>query len=194
VSATTPASPRRQLTYAVLLCLAGAGLALFAATRTWAVEVTPRPGVLPDLREARTGADAVGWLPALAVAELAGAGALLATRGVARRMLGAVLVLAGAGMVAGAAYGLATVDRGAAGGSAAAWPVLCLVGGLVAAAGGALTLARGHTWPAMGTRYERTGTGTGTVDRPGAADPQAGPAATRQAWDALDRGEDPTLT
>ena len=71
---------RRALTYAVLLCVAGAGLALATATRTWAVEVTLRPAPLPAVRETSTGATLLPWLPALALVGLAGAGALLATR------------------------------------------------------------------------------------------------------------------
>src|SRR5690606_8421929 len=76
----TAARPRRQLAVAMLCCVAGAGLAAFAATRTWSVETTAR-GPLPGLRAAHTGGELLPWLPALALAGLAGAGALLATRG-----------------------------------------------------------------------------------------------------------------
>ncbi|MBM0233247.1 Trp biosynthesis-associated membrane protein, partial [Micromonospora sp. STR1_7] len=58
---------------------------------------------------------------------------------------------------------------------------------------GGWTALRGGGWPAMGARYERP---TRTVA--GSAPPAAGPSAplagrrTTEAWDALDRGEDPT--
>jgi hypothetical protein len=174
--APTPA--RRLLAYAVILCLAGAGLALFAATRTWVVEVTPRPAPLPELRTPRTGGDLVSWLPGLAVVGLAGAGALLATRGRARAGVGGLLVVVGLGLAAGAAY--AVID-----GAAPGWPAVCALGGLAVAAGGIGTVVRGRDWPALGARYDR---------RAAPRRSAAGPDDTVAAWDALDRGEDPTDT
>ncbi|MEO3778982.1 Trp biosynthesis-associated membrane protein [Micromonospora sp. B11E3] len=179
---------RRELTYAVLLCLAGAGLALWASTRTWAVELTARPAPLPPVRAARTGAGLLPWLPALAVVALAGGGAVLATRAVVRRLLGALLLALGVAVAAGGGYGLVAAFGGEV---SRRWPALCLVGGLLAAAGGALTALRGGGWPAMGARYERRA--RPAVDAP--TGPAAGPVTgrrTTEAWDALDRGEDPT--
>jgi len=164
-------NPRRQLAYTVILCLAGAGLALFAATRTWSVDVVTRPEPLPDLSTARSGGDLLPWLPPLAVVGLAGAGAIVATRGWARRWLGVLLLLVGLGVAAGGAYGL---------GETTAWALASVAGGLALAAGGAFAAARGPSWPGLGTRYERA-----------ARRPAEGPTA---AWDALDRGEDPTLS
>ncbi|MGC4819984.1 Trp biosynthesis-associated membrane protein [Micromonospora sp. DT63] len=181
---------RRQLTYAVLLCLAGAALALWAATRGWSVEVTARPAPLPPVREARTGAALLPWLPALALVTLAGGGAVLATRGWVRRLLGVLLGVLGLAVAAGGAYGLvADLD----GGVSRQWPALCLLGGLLAAVGGGWTALRGGVWPAMGARYERpartvTESAPTTVAEPGR---MAG-RRTTEAWDALDRGEDPT--
>ncbi|WP_344750591.1 Trp biosynthesis-associated membrane protein, partial [Micromonospora olivasterospora] len=143
---------RRELAYAVLLSLAGAGLAVWASTRTWAVELTARPAPLPPVREARTGAGLLPWLPALAVVALAGGGAVLATRAAVRRLLGALLLGLGVAVAAGGGYGLVAALGGEVSRS---WPALCLVGGLLAAAGGALTALRGGDWPAMGARYER---------------------------------------
>lgn len=180
-------SRRRGLTWAVLACLVGSAATLFAASRGWAVTVTDRPGVLPDLRQVRTGAALVTWLPAVALVGLAGGGALLATRGLARRLLGLVEVATGGAVVSGALVGLLGVDRGAAGPLAAAWPVVCLAGGLFCVAGGAAAARYGAAWPAMGARYERGGAST-----TGRAEPAA-PGDTRDTWAALDRGEDPTV-
>ncbi|MBX7264647.1 Trp biosynthesis-associated membrane protein [Micromonospora sp. Llam7] len=178
-----PGAGRREAAYAVLLCLAGAGLALWAATRTWAVEVAARPAPLPPVRQVRTGAALLPWLPALALVGLAGGGAVLATRGGPRRVLGGLLALLGLAVGTGGGYGL-VVD--VAGEASRHWPALCLLGGLLVTTGGLLTAARGQRWPAMGARYER-----GSVPRERPSGPIAG-AATAQAWDALDRGEDPT--
>lgn len=169
---------RRGLAYAVLLCLAGAGLALYAATRTWSVEVTVRPAPLPELRTDHRGA---AWIAPVAVVGLAAAGALVATRGAARRAVGVLLVFIGAGLALGGGQGLP---------EARLWPALCLLGGVVVAVAGGLTVIHGHTWPAMGARYERGR--DAPSDRPAPA-VQDGPVASTQAWDALDRGEDPTV-
>ncbi|PWU49996.1 Trp biosynthesis protein, partial [Micromonospora globispora] len=96
---------RRELTYAVLLCLAGAGLAFWAATRTWSVELIARAS-LPPSRHTRTGADLLPWVSALALVGLAGGGAVLATRGRVRRLLGGLLGLLGLAVAAGGGYGL----------------------------------------------------------------------------------------
>ncbi|MFF3854880.1 Trp biosynthesis-associated membrane protein [Micromonospora sp. NPDC002575] len=180
---------RRELTYAVLLCLAGAGLALWASTRTWAVELAARPAPLPPVRAARTGAGLLPWLPALAVVGLAGGGAVLATRGVARRLVGVLLLALGAAVAVGGGYGLVAAFAGTV---SRQWPAFCLVGGLIAALGGGLVASRGAGWPAMGARYERPARrGTGPAPAEAAAGPVTGRRAT-EAWDALDRGEDPT--
>ncbi|MFY1616719.1 Trp biosynthesis-associated membrane protein [Micromonospora sp. WMMD736] len=184
------ATGRRELTYAMLLCLAGAGLALWMATRGWSVELTVRPAPLPPVREARSGAALLPWLPALAVVALAGGGAVLATRGRVRQLLGVLLAALGLAVSAGAGYGLVADLDGVV---SRQWPALCLVGGLLVAVGGGWTALRGGGWPAMGARYERP-TRTVTESRPStpaAPGPLAG-RRTTEAWDALDRGEDPT--
>ncbi|MER7443047.1 Trp biosynthesis-associated membrane protein [Micromonospora avicenniae] len=178
---------RRELTYAVLLSLAGAGLALWAATRTWSVELTVRPSPLPPERVARTGTGLLPWLSALAVVGLAGGGAVLATRGRVRQFLGGLLTLLGLAVAIGGGYGLAAGFEGAV---SRQWPALCLVGGLLAGAGGLLTALRGRAWPAMGARYERPARSGAAPS--GAAGPVTG-RRTTEAWDALDRGEDPTV-
>ncbi|MDG4832058.1 Trp biosynthesis-associated membrane protein [Solwaraspora sp. WMMD1047] len=194
---------RRLLAYAVGVCLVGAGLALFAATRTWAVEVTLRPTPLPAVRTDRTGGDLLPWLPALALVGLAGAGAVLATRATARRLIGLLLVAAGVGMAVGAVTGLGDTDRGGIG---PLWPLAALLGAGLTAAAGAVTAAHGHRWPTMGARYERRSgrrrperadRADRTAGRPTDAADNAGSARvtgrrTTEVWDALDRGEDPT--
>ncbi|MBU8856121.1 MULTISPECIES: Trp biosynthesis-associated membrane protein [unclassified Micromonospora] len=176
---TAPAARgRRELAYAVLLCLAGAGLACWAVTRTWAVEVTAR-GSLPS---ERTGTELLPWVLALTYVGLAGGGAVLATRGRLRRLLGVLLVGVGVAVAAGGGIGLTEA------GVSLQWPALVLAGGLALAAGGASTALRGDGWPAMGARYERR---SAPADEPGRPAVERG---TRDAWDALDRGEDPTVS
>ncbi|GAA3760997.1 Trp biosynthesis-associated membrane protein [Micromonospora maritima] len=176
---------RRELAYALLLCLAGAGLACWALTRTWSVEVGTR-GSLPPGRPGRTGAELLPWVSALAWVGLAGGGALLATGGRLRRLLGALLAGIGLAVAVGGGVGLTTADV------SRHWPALVLAGGLALAAGGAFAALRGAGWPAMGARYERRAATSAAV--PGGADRPAVERGTRDAWDALDRGEDPTVS
>lgn len=166
---------RRQVAVAVLAAAAGAGLALWAAGQGWTVRVTARPAPLPPLRVTRTGGSLLPWLPALGWVALAGAGAVLATRRLGRALVGAVLVAAGAGLLAAGGYGLSLP------GVRAGWPLLAALGGALVAGAGVATLLRGAGWPAMGTRYERA-----------AAPRTGGPASEAELWSALDRGEDPT--
>ncbi|WP_089157187.1 Trp biosynthesis-associated membrane protein [Micromonospora sp. NBS 11-29] len=183
-TATGPpaARVRRELAYAVLLCLAGAGLAAWAVTRSWSVEVTSR-GALPPGERTRTGAELLPWVSALAYVGLAGGGAVLATRGRLRRLLG--VLLAGVGLAVAVGGGVGLTEAGVS----RQWPALVLAGGLALAAGGAVTGWRGGGWPAMGARYERRAGPAGPGDDRPAVD-----RGTRDAWDALDRGEDPTVS
>jgi len=168
------AGARRQLGYAVLAAVVGAAVALFATSQVWAdVEVTGVVGArLP--REQRTGGEVLPWMPALALVALAGAGALLATRGTARVLVGGLLVLCGVGVAGGGGYAITE-------GAPIGWPALAAVGGLVVVHAGVAALVRGRRWPAMGARYERV---SAINPRPAGGSPAM--------WDALDRGEDPT--
>jgi hypothetical protein len=169
---------RRGRGYAATAAVVGAGLALFAASRTWTTAGVPGTG-------ARTGGDLLPWLPALGLAALAGAGALLATAGVARMVVGGLLVLCGLGIAGGAAA--QAVD-----GAVPWWPVLAAVGGLLVLDAGVLTLRKGRSWPALGARYQRDQPDQpDQPDEPDQRDAAAVGAEVRM-WDALDRGEDPT--
>lgn len=175
-------------------------LALIAAGRPWLVELVARPAPLTDERIARSGGDLMPWLPALGWVGLAGAGALLATRGRVRRMVGGVLLLAGSGLLVATARAAVAAMAPAGGvsatahpGAGAGWALLCALGGAAVAAAGGLAAARGHRWPAMGARYERSA-GRSTAARPEQIRPERRPPGARpeEMWQALDRGEDPT--
>ena len=193
---------RRELT-AALLATAGAGaLALFASGQRWAEVTVERRPPLPPVTGVLTGSAAAPLVPATGLLLLAAAVALVAVRGVARAGIGLVLAVGGGVLVwSGTATVTGRLDVSAArlpvlGGDlagarvalTAAWPVVVIGAGLLAAAAGVVVVLRGRAWPGMGRRYER----------PGAAGPAA-PARERSdderaqdAWRALDRGEDPT--
>jgi tryptophan-associated transmembrane protein len=197
---------RRSYLFTLMSCLTGAGLALAAVTRTWSLHSTARTG-MSDLRIARTGADLEPWVIGLALVALAGTGALLATRGVVRRLLGGMLALAGAGVLAGAIIGRAGLDPGRA---SLLWPIACALGGAIITLGGVTAARDGHRWPSMSTRYERGPVPPQRTDAAAESEPLAAaglkpgpgtrtpssahiePVDHRAAWDALDRGDDPT--
>ncbi|UOY02846.1 Trp biosynthesis-associated membrane protein [Blastococcus sp. PRF04-17] len=86
-----------------------------------------------------------------------------------------------AAMLAGIGWGrvvdLATVPS---------WPTLAVGAGVLAVGAGVLVVLRGRRWPAMGRRYERTPAGAPAPARRSDED------RAQDAWQALDRGEDPT--
>jgi hypothetical protein len=162
---------KRELGYAVTVAGIGAGLVLFAASRKWA-EIGPEPFAAQE----RTGRELMPWLPALALAALAGAGAILATRGALRTVVGFALMLAGFGMAGSSLY--AVVE------GAPIWsPAAAALGGLLVVDAGVLALLRGTSWPGLGARYHRTAAADAPVN---------GARTAATMWDALDRGEDPT--
>ncbi len=192
--ARTPTG-RRALAVAVLLCAAGAGLALYAGSRTWLVQTVTRPAPLGPASTPRAGTELVPALAAVLLVVLAGAGALLATRGWSRRLVGGLILVGGL-----AAVGLAASALGRDG-IAAGWVGVTVIGGVLAAGAGAFALIRGAAWPRLGARYERpkpAGGRPGADDRTGGSDQVAsgsgetGDAISQEFWDALDRGDDPT--
>jgi len=179
----------------VLLCAAGAGLALYAGSRTWLVETVARPAPLGPVSTPRSGTELVPALAAVSLVVLAGSGGLLATRGWSRRVVGALIAVGGLAM---AGLALSAVGRD---GVALVWVGATVVGGLVAAGSGAFALFRAPAWPWLGDRYERPAPlggrpvadhGSGGSDQAAGGSPETGDAVSREYWDALDRGDDPT--
>jgi hypothetical protein len=171
----------------VLCCAGAAGLALFAATRTWATTTVVRPVPLPRLVEAHSGSQLAPWLPALAAVAVAAAGALVATRGVVRAVVGVVLVCCGLG-VGSALAGLVAADVESAG-AGVGWATLCVGCGVVIAAVGVLAVRAASAWPSLGARFDSVAGATPASAGPRRERPGNGTVAM---WVALDRGEDPT--
>ena len=109
---------------------------------------------------------------------MAGLAALAATRARGRVAVGVLLAAAGGGAVAATVRFLAV---GAAPGTGTGWPYAAVGAGLLLGAGGLLVAARGRRWAAMSARYDAP---AARAERPGRPEVAA--------WDALDRGEDPT--
>ena len=196
-------APGRRFAGVVLvLALASLGV-LVSYGATWVVALVPvfagsATESAPAREIALTGRDlaplgaAMGWVGLAAIA------ALLATRTWGRRVTGAVVLVAGgAAGVTGVAFGLTEVASGGGGTfvaaalgdesaaaatsvSISAWWFVAVLSGLAMLACGMLALLDGPSWPRLGARYSRP-------------DSQATVPSAAAAWDALDRGEDPTL-
>ncbi len=194
---------RRYLPYlsTLLLQLAAAGGALLLSSLTWQTVTVRRAGPFPPAVVDLSGRDVDAASTALALVALAGAVAVVATRGRWRRAVGGVVALAGAGLVwravsstsaIGAARARALVEARRQTVSVAlgarprievhaAWPALSIGCGVAVLAAGVLIAALGGRWQHMSSRYD--------------ASPEPGETEGRAAaamWSALDRGEDPT--
>lgn len=99
-------SPRGEFVLVLLLGLAGAGLVFLAVRQGWAHVRTAAPKPLPGSDVPVTGQDLVPAAGALAVAALASLAAVLATRGLTRRLVGLLLAGFGVGIAAAGSAGI----------------------------------------------------------------------------------------
>ncbi|GAB2986505.1 Trp biosynthesis-associated membrane protein [Saccharothrix stipae] len=159
MSDTPVARPgRRPLWIVVALLLLGAVALWGAAGLTW------------DPSADRSGADVVPALTPLALLCLAAIAAAVALSGWVRRVLGGVVLLAGAAVAfQGVDAEGPTTGRG-----------LVLVAAALVVCAGLLLVVRGSAMPRLGGGYQTPGAAKRT------ADPE------RELWNALERGDDPT--
>jgi uncharacterized membrane protein (TIGR02234 family) len=101
------AAAGRELAVTVLLGAAGAGLVFLASRQSWAHVRTMPPRPLPASDVAVTGAQLVPYADALVLAALGTLAAVIASRGLLRRIIGAVLAALGA-VLAAAAFTVST--------------------------------------------------------------------------------------
>ncbi len=190
---------RREYFTAVLAVAAGALISWWALSRPWLTATEAllgagddaAGGLEPDLDSTMTAAQRVvdisgsGMLPAVAampVLLLAGIAAVIGSRGWGRRITGGLIAAAAAVIVVGTFWALFVdgLDSFAPGDAREVTtdtlaPLLAMVGGVIALLGGIVIAVRGPIWPGLGRSYERSS------------------KAPRDAWEALDRGIDPTL-
>lgn len=200
----TPASvsrTRRMFGIALATDLVGSAGALLLAGRTWQSVVVPRRRPFDDDVLHLSGRTLDGAVTGLALVALAGIVAVLATKGVARRIVGVSIALSGVllgwramsgleRISASRALSFVTGARGSVGVDSSsvprvstepAWPILTAGAAVLVVAAGVLVALRGAGWSAMSSRYEA----------PAAA---SRPQGDEAMWSALDRGDDPTAT
>jgi len=181
---------RARLLVVAVIAVAGALVTIFAAGQEWAsVTVTGQAHQHVTV----TGRQVSPALPALAYALIALAVAAVAARGLLRRLVAvagaatavaevvvAVLARHDVGSaLAARVFGVSTHVLNEVRPHPSAWFPTVLGGVVSAVAFGAIAVAGGK-WPGMGARY----------DPPEAAGGQGDPDVA--AWEALDRGDDPT--
>jgi uncharacterized membrane protein (TIGR02234 family) len=180
---------RRELVIGLSLLVAGGVMGLVAMNLSWGEAYLGDGTTLPV-----RGRDVAPLYLAPPLFALAASVAVVATRRAGRLLIGVTLaVMAIVGASLSIVAGIAMADRirdwapdagyqtaGAAGGSSNMmwYPVACAVILLA----GVFIAVLGPKWPSLGARYDRT-PATGPLRR--------NPTA-RDAWDALDRGDDPT--
>lgn len=181
---------RRALWIAVVALLLGAGALWGASGLVW-IEVPRGLTVEGRMVEDLTGSDLVQWPVPIALLALAAVAATLASRGMARRILGGLLVVAGvwtAYLALGGDVGEVEWTGWAPGYEGASGrpertvrgPAAAVAGGVLVACAGTLLVAKGHRMARMGAKYTAPGTRRTTRD------------PDTELWDALSEGSDPT--
>jgi len=107
-------SPRREVAAVLVLGLVGAGLVFVAVHQVWADVRTAAPRPLPGSNVRVSGQDLLPAAGGLAVAALASLAAVLATRGLIRRLVGLVLAGFGVGIAVAVSLGVTAADAIAA--------------------------------------------------------------------------------
>lgn len=190
-------SGRRLYGPALVLGLLAAIAMTVGASHPWVSATGSQPG-LPTVHADATGTDLAPLAGALGVVVLAGFGAVIATRGWVRRVLGLLIVVGSAvvavsTLVPSGASDVLTAGlsaKGWTGGSyqtsTEAWRWLVLAAAIVAIAAGATTFRYGGDWAVMGSRYDAPGPTGRRPGRPAEALSEA------DVWQAIDEGDDPT--
>lgn len=184
LTVTRSTLPRSALVAATAIAI-GAIIVLLSSSPAW-VRVTLR---VSGASVRLTGGNAAAAAVPLALVAAAGLIAMALVRSWIRRILAVVIAAAGVGVLIAAVGVIADPHRVARDSSkvksagqfvnvhVTAAPYICVLGALLIIAGGVLAAVLGGRWPNPTRRYERAAAKAGRpVD----------------AWEALERGEDPT--
>jgi uncharacterized membrane protein (TIGR02234 family) len=177
-------TPRREYAVTLTVLAASGMVALIIAGQPWATIASPSPLGTQTLKA--SGTELTGAVRGVGLLSLAAVLAILATKGWPRRIIGMCLAVAGVL----ASLHLLQVSRdltdivtawaevGTTGVTVRATPAIwvAVVACLGVAAAGVLTAGRGHRWPELLAKHERRSE-----------------TRAEDAWDVLDRGEDPTV-
>lgn len=198
---------RRTFGPVVLLGVASAALAAWAASKPWVDGTGADSSTEAAVSVATTAAGEIASSPlgtALAFVVLACWGVLLVTRGRFRRVIAGLSVLAAIGYVATVVWAPSSLPDHLVeqvrrrtgvtleGTALTGWFWLACVAALLVLASTVLALGLVRTWPEMGTRYDAPTGARAAGDADPAQAPSDRPTENIDIWKALDDGRDPT--
>ena len=181
-----------------LFGLAGALIGLWSATRTWiTVDVASSSVQIPQI--VVDGATAAASVTAVSVVVLAGSLALLIAGKIARYIIAAICLLAGATVitagigalrdpqaVASTAVAEATgLAQNAGEYALTAWPAVAVIAGVLIVLQAVLVLVFAGRWPAKASKYDRQAAKA-------SVEPKDQSSRNIASWEQLSQGEDPT--
>ncbi|KWR71324.1 hypothetical protein RN04_09380 [Arthrobacter sp. W1] len=181
-----------------LFGLAGALIGLWSATRTWiTVDVASSSVQIPQI--VVDGATAAASVTAVCVVVLAGSLALLIAGKIARYIIAAICLLAGATVitagigalrdpqaVASTAVAEATgLAQNAGEYALTAWPAVAVIAGVLIVLQAVLVLVFAGRWPAKASKYDRQAAKA-------RVEPKDQSSRNIASWEQLSQGEDPT--
>ncbi|MBM7768768.1 Trp biosynthesis-associated membrane protein [Glutamicibacter nicotianae] len=181
-----------------LFGLAGALIGLWSATRTWiTVDVASSSVQIPQI--VVDGATAAASVTAVSVVVLAGSLALLIAGKIARYIIAAICLLAGATVitagigalrdpqaVASTAVAEATgLAQNAGEYTLTAWPAVAVIAGVLVVLQAVLVLVFAGRWPAKASKYDRQAAKA-------SMEPKDQSSRSIASWEQLSQGEDPT--
>lgn len=181
-----------------LFGLAGALIGLWSATRTWiTVDVASSSVQIPQI--VVDGATAAASVTAVCVVVLAGSLALLIAGKIARYIIAAICLLAGATVitagigalrdpqaVASTAVAEATgLAQNAGEYALTAWPAVAVIAGVLIVLQAVLVLVFAGRWPAKASKYDRQAAKA-------SVEPKDQSSRNIASWEQLSQGEDPT--
>jgi uncharacterized membrane protein (TIGR02234 family) len=200
---TDARSPRSSFGPIVLLGLASGALAAVAGSKPWVSGTSGDIDTSADSTSAMAsilnldGARESPLAGALALAVLACWGVLLVTRGLFRRGVAVLAVVAAAGLAAATAEAFWSLPDKLADSlvevsgsdsvstSFTGWYAAALVGAVLSVVATLAAVLRVRSWPEMGTKYDAPGARHGDESAPV-------PTDNIDIWKALDEGRDPT--
>lgn len=156
---------RRQYLVVLVGLIVSGALSWWAFGQVWIVEDVAADGFLPAQVREFTGGDISPIGGFSFIIAFAGIAGLVATKRVGRIIVGVVLLAVGIASLV--SVGARVADSG--------YAVIADIALVLMSVCGVVAILRGGTWPVLSNRYER-------ADR-----------RTDDAWDMLDRGEDPTV-
>jgi uncharacterized membrane protein (TIGR02234 family) len=217
----------RELIVTLVVGAVGAGLVFLAARQGWAHVRTIPPKPLPASDVTVTGAQLVPYADALVLAALGTLAAVLASRGLLRRITGAALAALGAALAAtaftvSAAGAISAANAGVSPATASAgsvtdgsnsvasavpniagaaphvtfsaggWQALLLAGATAIVGAGVVVICRARRLAVMSSRYDSP-VGDARRGATGQAQATARGPDSASIWEALSRGDDPTV-